>query len=53
MNNNQFESKMRSLEYFHNINILSDLWIIIRVNGRSFSKFTNQFENPLMNDFII
>lgn len=46
MNNNQFESKMRSLEYFHDIKILSDLWIIIRVDGRSFSKFTNQFEKP-------
>jgi tRNA(His) guanylyltransferase len=42
-----FDSKMRELEYFHSLRLLPGAWAIIRVDGRSFSKFTaERFEKP-------
>jgi tRNA(His) 5'-end guanylyltransferase len=35
-----FDAKMRELEYFHSLRILPGAWAIIRVDGRSFSRFT-------------
>jgi len=48
MNNDQFESKMRSLEYFHNLRLLPETYTVIRVDGRSFSNFTynSKFDKP-------
>lgn len=42
-----FDSKMRELEYFHSLRILPGAWAVIRVDGRSFSRFTEaRFEKP-------
>ncbi len=47
MDSNDFESKMRELEYFHSLRILPGAWAVIRVDGRSFSRFTaERFEKP-------
>ncbi len=38
---------MRDLEYFHNQRLLPDVWTIVRVDGRTFSSFTEtRFEKP-------
>jgi tRNA(His) guanylyltransferase len=42
-----FDAKMRELEYFHSLRILPGAWAIIRVDGRSFSRFTaERFDKP-------
>lgn len=47
MNNDAFDKQMRSLEYFHNLRLLPEVWTIIRVDGRGFSRFTqSRFEKP-------
>jgi tRNA(His) guanylyltransferase len=47
MESNDFENKMRELEYFHSLRILPGAWAVIRVDGRSFSRFTaERFEKP-------
>ena len=47
MDNDAFEKKMRSLEYFHNLRLLPGVWTVIRLDGRGFSKFTeSRFEKP-------
>lgn len=42
MNADQFEDQMRSFEHYHNLKLLPNTWIVIRVDGRSFSKFTEK-----------
>jgi len=47
MDNNTFEQRMRELEYFHNQRLLPGLWVVVRVDGRGFSGFTEaRFEKP-------
>ncbi len=47
MNPHAYEQRMRSLEYFHTLKILPDTWVIIRVDGRKFSRVTAEhFEKP-------
>jgi tRNA(His) 5'-end guanylyltransferase len=47
MDNNTFEQRMRELEYFHNLRLLPGLWVVVRVDGRGFSRFTEtRFEKP-------
>ncbi len=42
-----FESRMRSLEYFHNVRLLPGTWPVVRVDGRGFSRFTeSRFDKP-------
>jgi tRNA(His) guanylyltransferase len=42
-----FDSKMRELEYFHSLRILPEAWIVIRVDGKGFSRLTEaSFEKP-------
>lgn len=40
MNRNTFEKRMRELEYFHGLRALPGAWIVVRVDGHSFSRFT-------------
>ena len=40
------EKRMRALEYFHDLRMLSGAWPVVRVDGRSFSRFTERFEKP-------
>jgi len=52
MNNDAFEQKMRSLEYFHSLRLLPGAWVVIRVDGRGFSRFTeSRFEKPFDLEF--
>ncbi len=47
MESNRFETRMRELEYFHNLKVLPQAWVIVRVDGRGFSGFTeSRFEKP-------
>ncbi len=47
MDSDTFEKQMRSLEYFHELRVLPGAWTVIRVDGRSFSRFTESgFEKP-------
>ncbi len=47
MDSDEFESRMRALEYFHALRMLPGTWPVIRVDGRGFSKFTEaRFEKP-------
>ncbi len=41
------EQRMRALEYFHDLHLLPGAWPVVRVDGRSFSRFTeSRFEKP-------
>lgn len=52
MDSDNFEKKMRSLEYFHSLRLLPGAWTVIRVDGRSFSRFTeSRFEKPFDRKF--
>ena len=47
MEANRFEAKMRELEYFHDLRLLPEAWAVVRVDGRSFSRFTSdRYEKP-------
>lgn len=47
MNSDDFEARMRGFEYFHALRLLPETWTVIRVDGRSFSKFTESgFDRP-------
>ena len=47
MNSNEFEDRMRKMECYHALRIPPGVWPIIRVDGRSFSRFTEQrFTKP-------
>ncbi|HEY7123392.1 MAG TPA: tRNA(His) guanylyltransferase Thg1 family protein, partial [Ktedonobacterales bacterium] len=47
MNNDELEARMRALEYFHTLRALPGAWVVIRVDGRSFSRFTeSHFAKP-------
>ncbi|HEX3271031.1 MAG TPA: tRNA(His) guanylyltransferase Thg1 family protein [Ktedonobacterales bacterium] len=52
MDPNEFEQRMRALEYFHSLRVLPGAWTVIRVDGRSFSRFTETgFEKPFDDRF--
>jgi tRNA(His) 5'-end guanylyltransferase len=41
------EARMRSLEWFHRDRVLPGLWLIVRLDGRAFGRFTaTRFEKP-------
>lgn len=47
MQGDEFETDQRSREWFHSLVILPGAWTIIRVDGRTFSRFTNtRFDKP-------
>ncbi len=47
MDNDELEARMRALEYFHTLRVLPGAWVVIRVDGRSFSRFTEaNFKKP-------
>jgi len=47
MKTNNLDAEMRELEYFHTVRLLPGAWTVIRVDGRSFSRFTEQrFDKP-------
>jgi tRNA(His) guanylyltransferase len=47
MKADEFESRMRALEWFHSIRFPAGSWVILRLDGRGFSRFTeSRFEKP-------
>lgn len=48
MNADQFDDRMRSFEYYHATSVIPEHWIVIRLDGKGFSKFTERsgFEKP-------
>ena len=43
----EFEGRMRALEVFHTLRLPPGAWVILRLDGRGFSKFTEaRFEKP-------
>src|SRR5262249_19871664 len=43
----EMDARMRALEYFHSIRLLPGAWPVLRLDGRSFSRFTEErFEKP-------
>jgi tRNA(His) guanylyltransferase len=52
VDNDSFEKRMRQLEYFHSLRLLPGAWVVIRVDGRGFSRFTeSRFEKPFDSEF--
>lgn len=52
MKPDEFESQMRELEVFHSIRFLPGAWVILRLDGRGFSRFTeSRFEKPFDQQF--
>lgn len=52
MNTDDFEARMRNLEYFHSLRLLPGTWTIIRVDGRGFSRFTaTRYRKPFDEQF--
>jgi tRNA(His) 5'-end guanylyltransferase len=47
-----FEKRMRALECFHPLRLLSGAWVVVRVDGRGFSRLTaSRFEKPFDETF--
>ena len=47
MDSTELKQAMRDLEYFHHLRCLPGAWIVLRLDGRSFSKLTaSQFDKP-------
>lgn len=57
MESDAFEARMRAGEYFHALRLLPGAWTVLRVDGRSFSRFTEtHFEKPFdarFRDFMV
>ncbi len=48
MDSNEFEKRMRALEYFHGLRCLPGAWIVLRLDGHGFTCFTaTGFEKPI------
>lgn len=47
MSPDDFEQRMRALEYFHDLRVLPGTWPVLRLDGRSFSRLTEaRFDKP-------
>jgi tRNA(His) 5'-end guanylyltransferase len=47
MNPDDFEGRMRALEYFHDLRVLPGTWPVLRLDGRRFSRLTEtRFDKP-------
>ena len=47
MKSSPFEDRMRRGEYFHALRVPDEVWTVLRLDGRGFSKFTaERFEKP-------
>lgn len=54
MNRDRFEALQRSREWFHGLGLLPGAWPIVRVDGRSFTRFTeSRFEKPFDERFSV
>ena len=46
MKSDSLEDRMRRLECYHSMAVLPGAWMVIRVDGRSFTRLTKVFEHP-------
>lgn len=47
MDADEFEARQRAREWFHSMRVLPGAWTVVRVDGRSFSRFTEErFDKP-------
>jgi tRNA(His) guanylyltransferase len=47
MRPDEFEQRLRALEYFHTLRVLDGTWPVIRLDGRGFSRLTEaRFDKP-------
>jgi tRNA(His) 5'-end guanylyltransferase len=47
MEGDEFEAAQRAREWFHTLTVPPGMWMVIRVDGRSFSRFTaDRFDKP-------
>jgi tRNA(His) guanylyltransferase len=52
MSPDDFERRMRALEYFHTLRVLPGTWPVLRLDGRGFSRLTEaKFEKPFDDQF--
>ena len=52
MNAEEFEAKLRAGEYFHHLTVPPGMWAVLRMDGRSFSSFTEKlFDKPFDYEF--
>jgi hypothetical protein len=52
MRRDEFEDRMRALEVFHSLRLPPGAWVILRLDGRSFSRFTEtHFDKPFDSRF--
>lgn len=40
MSKTTLDKRMRSMELFHSLRVPPDNWLVLRIDGRSFSRFT-------------
>ncbi len=40
------DGRMRAGEYFHGLRVPQGMWMVLRLDGRSFSRFTERLEKP-------
>ncbi|GIG86484.1 tRNA(His) guanylyltransferase Thg1 family protein [Plantactinospora endophytica] len=47
MRDDEFESRQRAREYFHSLRVLPGAWTVLRLDGRGFTRFTEEhFDKP-------
>lgn len=52
MKHDEFDKRMRALEHFHSLRLPPQVWTVLRVDGRSFTRFTETgFEKPIDDRF--
>ena len=42
----RLEDRMRKAEWFHSLTVPDDMWIVLRLDGRSFTKLTENMAHP-------
>jgi tRNA(His) 5'-end guanylyltransferase len=57
MKHDDLDAQMRQLEYFHSLRFLPGAWIVLRLDGHGFSRFTEErFDKPFdlrLHDFMV
>jgi tRNA(His) guanylyltransferase len=51
VNSKAFEAQMRQREAYHSLKVLPGLWIVLRVDGRSFHTVTSHLQKPYDESF--
>lgn len=49
----EIEERMRNAEWFHSLRIPDGMWIVLRMDGRCFSKLTAELKHPFDHNFNV